>query len=146
MSKHLWEVDHDYYGADHCYYANGHQTAEWNREYDSWAEFTEADGSLFGVSETAITDISMNWLYRWDWLRPDPDDYKYEVEEDPDFQIPGDHLELFWIFPRKGMISNVSIKVTEADEPAVREWLQRFADYMREMWAPFDLSPAKATQ
>jgi hypothetical protein len=142
-TPHLWEIVHDYYGPDSCYYANGYETAKWNQEYGSWAEFADPDSdSLHSIGGDGFS-ISMNWLYRWDWLRPDPADYKYELEENPDFELPGDTLELFWLFPRKGMISRVEIKVTEADEPAVREWLQRFADYMRDMWAPFDLSPSK---
>jgi len=147
MSKHLWEVEHDYYGPDGSYYANSYQNAEWNREYNSWSEFADPDGdSLHGIGTDHGYSMGMNFLYRWDWLRPDPKDYKWELEDNPAFEIPGDTLELFWMFPRKGAMAHTSIKVTEADEPAVIEWLQRFADYMRDMWAPFDMSapePAK---
>lgn len=134
-TKHLWEVEHDYYGASQCYYANFHQQAEWNREYTSWSEFSEDGDSLFSIGDKDAEHMrAMNFLYRWDWQRPDPED----LDED---EYAGDTLELFWIFPRKGMISKVSVQVTEEDEPAVREWLQLFANYMRDMWAPFDLSP-----
>lgn len=134
-TKHLWEVDHDFYGPDSCYYANYYQTQEWNHDYESWAEFVGPDSdSLFSYSTESL--MGMNWLYRWDWQRPDPED----LDED---EYDGDTLELFFLFPRKGMIGRTSIHVTEEDEPAVRAYLQRWADYMRDMWAPFDLSPVE---
>ncbi len=135
-TKHLWEVDHDYYGADHCYYANSYQQADWNTDFESWIDFAgpEAD-SMFNFASDGL--MGMNWLYRWDWQRPDPED----IDEDDD-EYNGDTLELFFIFPRKGMFGKTSIKVTEEDEPAVRAYLQQWATYMRNMWAPFDLSPA----
>lgn len=128
ITPHLWEIDHSYYGPDQCYYANTYQQAQWNAAYESWAEFMEE-----GISSA---DLDMNFLYRWDWQRWPTDDLEEDAEPGSEEQ-----LELFWLFARKGMIGKTTVNVTEADEPAVREWLQKHADYVRDMWAPFDLSP-----
>ena len=127
---HLWEIEHPYYGPEGSYWANWAQQGPYIQSYESWQDFIDEGGM-------SDADLDMNWCYRWDWQRPDPDDYKYEREKTPDFEMPGDYLELFWMMPRKGIMATSTIKVTEADEPAVREWLQVRAEYMRRMWAPF---------
>jgi hypothetical protein len=112
QEPHLWEVDHDFYGPD-----GGYQN-----QYDSWQEFIDGDGHQIE---------GLNLLYRWDWQAwhlQFPEDY-------PDGQ-ESHELQLFWIMPRKSAMGNDTIKVTPADEPAVRAWLQKHADYMRKLWAP----------
>jgi hypothetical protein len=84
----------------------------------------------------ADADLDMNWCYRWDWKKWPTEDYEEDVNE-----AEKEQLLLFWMMPRKGIMATSTINVTEADEPAVREWLQVRADYMRTMWEPFDLSP-----
>lgn len=126
-TPHLWEIDHSYYGPDQCYYANSYQQADWNADFTTWADFV-AKG-MFSA------DLDLNFLYRWDWQ-------KWPAEDMEEGDEPGteEQLELFWLFPRKGMIGKTTINITEADEPAVREWLQVRADYVRDMWAPFNLT------
>lgn len=78
----------------------------------------------------------MNLLFRWDWDRSDPDDYTYELEENPEFEVPGDTLKLFYFMQRKARNMSIEVAVTEADEPAVREWLSIRAEHMRTLWEP----------
>ncbi|ALY10580.1 hypothetical protein FDH86_gp045 [Arthrobacter phage Tank] len=130
----LFESDHPYYGPEGSYWASPAKEADYHHRFESWKDFAEGE-SFYNA------DIDMNWCYRWDWQTPNPDDYKYELEENPNFTLPGEVLELFWMMPRKGIMATTQIKVTREDEPAVRAWLQKFADYMVTMWAPFDLSP-----
>lgn len=120
MTKHLWEIDHPYYGPEGNYYANSYQTAEWKHSFDNWGEFLKED-----MSEL---DFDMNFLFRWDWQVPDPDDY--EDGED----IPGEYLELFWVLPRKGTFLWATITVSREDEETVREWLVPRWGYMQRMW------------
>lgn len=111
-SQHLWEVEHDFYGPDGGY-AN---------TYDSWQEFIEADGHQIQ---------GLNLLYRWDWHawhKECPADYPDGAESH--------ELALFWMMPRKSAMGNDTIKVQPEDEPSVRAWLQRHADYMNQIWQP----------
>jgi len=124
---HLWEIDHPYYCSEGSYWVPGTQWHEVHNEYTSWADFLEEWGSA---------DEDYNLLFRWDWKRADPDDYKYEVEEDPDFKIPGDHLELFYFMQRKARNMSVFVEVSENDEPNVREWLSGKAEHIRKLWEP----------
>jgi len=124
---HLWEIEHSYYGPDQCYYARPDQQAPWNADFSSWADFV-AEGMF-------AADLDLNFLYRWDWQKWGEGDLDEDAEPGTEEQ-----LELFWLFARKGMIGKTTVNVTEADEPAVREWLQVRANYVRDMWAPFDLS------
>lgn len=121
--KHLWEFDHPYYGPESCYYATGIQSREANSEFESWQAFVD-DGGYFDA------DLDMNFLYRWDWLR-DTGEFS-EPDDDPE----PDRLLLFYMGQRKGFMSHHSIVVTEADEPAVREWLTVRAEHMRKVWEP----------
>jgi hypothetical protein len=129
MTQHLWEVDHPYYGPEGSFWANWSQQGPYIQKYESWQEFVEEGGM-------ADADLDMNWCYRWDWKKWPTEDYEEDVNE-----AEKEQLLLFWMMPRKGIMATSTINVTEADEPAVREWLQVRADYMRTMWEPFDLSP-----
>ena len=132
---HLWEYDHPYYCSQGNYFRNGLHEA-----FGSWEDFAQPAGFVQGIPSGNVLydfDDDLNFLFRWDWIRPDPSDYKYELEEDPEFQIPGDTLLLFFMAQRKGRNFSAEVSVTEADEPAVRAWLTRKAKYMRKMWEPF---------
>jgi hypothetical protein len=144
QSLHLWEIDHPYYATEGNFYANGmHGT------YTSWAEFAQPSKGvsfnvLFMQPEDARGpnllydfDDDLNYLWRWDWQRSDPADYEYELAEDPTFEPPGDRLLLFFMQQRKARCNSAEIKVTEADEPAVREWLTAKARHVALTWEPF---------
>ena len=123
--KHLWEYDHPYYCSEGNYFKAGLHSS-----FDSWADFAEEGNLLYDF------DNDLNLLWRWDWNRPDPDDYKYEIKEDSGFEIPGDTLLLFFMLQRKAYNISAEIYVTDADEPAVREWLAKKAAHMRKLWEP----------
>lgn len=126
-TPHLWEVDHPYYAEDGCFYTPGTRWAEVHTEYDSWADFAEGWGD---------TDPDLNLVYRWDWNRPDPDDWTYEIENDPGFVMPGDTLHIYFMLQRKAKPHSIVIQITEADEPAVRAWLTERAKTVRAIWSP----------
>lgn len=125
--QHLWQVDHPYYCSEGCYYTRGTDWHEVHAEWDSWSSFSEEWGEV---------DPDYNLLFRWDWEREDPSNYQYEIEQDPEFVIPGDTLKLFFFLQRKAKPFSHSIAVTEADESAVREWLTARAEHMRRIWEP----------
>jgi hypothetical protein len=114
--RHLWEIDHPYYCAEGNYFSNG-----MHFEHESWADF---------IAEVGELDEDMNAVFRWDWHRADPSDY----EDEP---LPGDTLQVHWVGQRKASFWSTECPVTEADEPAVREWLTRRAAHMRKLWEPF---------
>lgn len=57
---------------------------------------------------------------------------KREFEENSQ----SDRLMLFFMLQRKSHNISVEVNVTEDDEPAVREWLQKKWEYMKGMWEP----------
>lgn len=126
-TKHLWEIGHPYYGTAGCYYTPGTQWAEVHQDIDSWADFMGSWGDA---------DEDYNLLYRWDWKKTNPGDYECELEEDPDYELPGDTLELFYMLQRKAKPMSVFVKVTDEDEDAVREFLKGKAAHMRKLWEP----------
>ena len=145
MSKHLWEIDHPYYGPDHCWYATGQQARDDSMSFESWEMFATPS------SQTPLEDIGnllydfdddLNFLYRWDWKRADPDDYWLSPGAHDDETealaeaLKTDTLQLFFMLQRKGRMVYAEVKVTEADEPAVFAWLRTKAAYMQQMWAP----------
>lgn len=95
--------------------------------YACWNDF---------MGEWGMSDLDMNLVFRWDWDKADPEDYEYELEEDPDFELPGDTLKVYFYLQRKAYGHSVFVDVTEDDEPAVREWLQVRAEHMRNLWEP----------
>lgn len=119
---HLWEIDHPYYCTEGNFYRAGQ-----HEEHETWTDFLEQWGGM---------DEDLNLVFRWDWFRADPEDYKYEKEADPDFEMPGDVLQLYYMMQRKARNMSVYVKVVEADETAVREFLTAKAEHMRKLWAP----------
>lgn len=116
-THHLWEYDHPFYADKGNYYKIDHHS-----HFDSWQEFTSTtfyDG-----------DRDMNLLYRWDWISP-------RRHPDPLLRGPGeDYLLLFFILQRKAICCSAEIAVADADEPAVRAWLEECAAAMRATWDP----------
>lgn len=130
MAEHLWEVEHDYYGPEGSYWANGDKQRAYINEFASWADFVEGE-SMYSALK------GLNLLYRWDWHDWREDHAKYGNEEgSPDFQ-----LELFWMMPRKGIMARSTIAVTPDDEDAVRAWLEPHAIYMAKLWSPMIAVP-----
>ena len=131
----LWEVDHPYHCAEGNYFATGQHLT-----YASWAEFHAEWGDL---------DDDYNAVFRWDWETPDPADYcppDCDGHDDGDCdQPPGPSLYVYWVLQRKAILRSTECPVTEADEPAVREWLTRKARYVTAIWSPLLNAPAPAT-
>jgi hypothetical protein len=125
---HLWEIDHPYYAAQGNYYARPSEGL--HVTYDSWADFMDEQGN---------SDHDMNLVYRWDWQRPDLDDYEPGEELGPDV------LQVFWVGQRKAILRSTECVVTEADEPAVRAWLTDRARTITAIWDPVSLAPAPAS-
>lgn len=120
-ATHLWGIDHPYYCEEGNYYVPGTRWHEVHNEYPSWADFLEEWGD---------SDPDRNLVFRWDWRRPDPDDY------DEDDEMPGDRLWIYWVLQRKALLRSTVCDVTEADEPAVRAWLADRARTITALWAP----------
>jgi hypothetical protein len=120
-STSLRDSKHSYSGADQNYFMPGNLQDEFFRTYDSWQAFIES-----GNSET---DMDYNLMYRWDWKKKGEG---YPTKE---------HVTLYWLQQRRGCVGSDTIFVTAEDEPAVREYLQKYADHMRDIWAPLDMSP-----
>lgn len=122
---HLWEAPHPYYCTEGNYFSN-----DYHVEYESWADFAGDDAASYSG------DLDLNLLFRWDWNKADPDDYFVEIEEDPDFELPGDTLQLYFMMQRKAACFSVYVGVTEADEDVVREWLRPRVELIKLLWAP----------
>lgn len=116
-------TDHPYYAAEGNHFENG-----WHAEFDSWADFIEAQGN---------NDLDLNLLYRWDWRVPDPNDYLPHGEE-----VPGESLSLYFVHQRKGITRSACAQVCPEDEPAIREWLLIRAEHMRSVWEPLLPGPS----
>lgn len=141
MAEHLWEHQHPYSCHEGNYFKNGqHET------FASWDEF--AQPASFDKEFNALGNVLYNWdddlnfLFRWDWKKADPEDY-WLKPGDPDDETARfeedrktDTLLLFFMHQRKARNSSAEVKITEADEPAVREWLAKKAEYMRKIWEP----------
>lgn len=122
--KHLWENTHPYIGPELMYFADGYENERYVYESKSWADFL-ANGE-FGPAAT--DDPDLNWLYRWDW----------NTDHDEDDGTVHSRLRLYFLLPRKGILSHTTVhNMTPADEPAVREYLTGWAEYMATMWSPF---------
>ncbi|MFG2873319.1 hypothetical protein [Streptomyces sp. NPDC048338] len=123
--KPLWAIDHPYYCQEGNYYKNGQHLT-----YASWTDFHQEWGDL---------DDDYNLVFRWDWQRPDPTDYEPYGED-----VPPNTLQVFWVLQRKAILRSTECPVTEAEEPAIREWLTRKATHLRLVWEPLldDQQPA----
>lgn len=135
MPTHLWEVEHDYYGPEGCYYASGVVNEQNVTRFDSWQDFIENGDELADDHDPG----GMNLLYRWDWhawhlvewFDPEGDGVDENGENGEKWE-----LELFWMLPRKGIMLRTEIRATPADEPDVRRWLALRWEYMRSIWEP----------
>jgi hypothetical protein len=114
--KHLWEHKHPYYMETGCYYASG--LSQPHTEYESWVEF---------LKEMGDADEDYNYLVRWDWALAD-EDYADEDSHET--------LSLFFVAQRKAFTFSFEIRVSAVDEPAVREYLENKAAYVRRVWEP----------
>lgn len=110
---HLWEVDHPYYCAEGNYFKTGQ-----HEHHASWQDFTAETSFVDG-------DRDLNFLIRWDWRKPGFHDWDGT-----------EYLLLFFVLQRKAWLLSKQIAVTEADEPAVRAFLEDCARTMRDTWAP----------
>jgi hypothetical protein len=122
---HLWDVDHPYYGTEGNWFAAPASQDPCHYTFDSWADF-KTDGIY-------DADRDMNLVYRWDWVKADPEDLVTIID------LPGDVLQLFIMGQRKAKAWSTFVGVSEADEPEVREWLAVCAKTMAAMWAPLQV-------
>lgn len=114
MEKHLWEAEHPYY----CNLSN-YTCNDVGQKFKSFDEFLE---------EWKDSDLDYNLLFRWDW----------HDSNNPENEIVGDELQIFWLLQRKGHYIFSIIKVTKEDEPKVVEFLKPHWEYMRELWEPLN--------
>jgi ADP-ribose pyrophosphatase YjhB (NUDIX family) len=125
-TPHLWEPSHPYYCTQGNYFVRRDRWSEVHTSYDSWADFYADWGTL---------DPDMNLVFRWDWHRDDPANLDDDEEPGPD------KLLVFWVLQRKAILRSTECIVTEADEPAVRAWLETQARTMRAIWEPLLPAP-----
>ncbi len=126
MRTHLWEVNHSYYCNESNYFQNG-----CCEKYKSFADFIEVYGDV---------DLDYNLLFRWDWRKQQEQVEEYN-DEDEEEEVRGDVLSLFWMQQRKGKYTSCMIQVTEADEPAIRAFLQRAFNHLAALWLPILFEP-----
>jgi len=125
MRTHLWEIKHSYYCNESNYFQNG-----CCEKYESFADFNEVYGNV---------DLDYNLLFRWDWRKRQ--EQCEEDNEDDYEEVEGDVLYLFWMQQRKGKYTSCMIQVNEADEPAVRAFLQRAFNHLAALWLPILFEP-----
>lgn len=124
-TTHLWDALHPYYCNEGNYYVGGDRYSDVHTEYASWAEF---------VGEWGDTDPDMNLVFRWDWKRDDGEYLEEGEEPEPD------KLWVYWVLQRKAILRSTECIVTEADEPAVRQWLAERAKTIAAIWSPIELA------
>lgn len=125
MDKRLWEINHPYYMTSGNYFEAG-----WHREFKTLDDF---------LSEFDDADLDYNWVVRWDWL--EGEDWGAGEYRGDDYYRNG-RLMIQMIGQRKALMQSFEVAVCRADEPRVREYLNKYWTYMQEMWAPFSaLSP-----
>jgi hypothetical protein len=123
-TPHLWEVDHPYYCKEGNFFVPGTRWDEVHSEYASWAEF---------YADWGDADHDMNLAFRWDWKRDNGEYLEDGEEPEPD------KLWVYWVLQRKAILRSTECVVTEADEPAVREWLADRAKAIAAIWSPISL-------
>lgn len=109
----LWETDHPYYGAEGCFYANGH-----HHDYKTWSDFLE---------DWADADEDMNYIYRFDW------------REGEDWGVKPGTAELWvhFVMQRKAFTTSACVQVTRDQEPEIRDWLAKRWRHVCATWTPF---------
>ena len=110
---------HPYYSSESNFYSN-----EYPYRFGSWKKFRE--------SGWYDSDEDMNYLVRWDWKTPDPDDYEATGVPLPDH----DTLHLFFVLQRKGIYAPVEVAVKSEDEPDVKAWLKTRWRTVQANWSP----------
>lgn len=115
MTTPLWETDHPYYCETGNFYQNGlHESYEtWEGYMEQWKRY----------------DVDMNMIFRWDWYTPTEEDIAIGLDRNQTITI---HR----VLQRKAILRSETVKVTPEDEPAIRAYLQPFAENMRRMWTP----------
>jgi hypothetical protein len=114
ITHHLWDIEHPYYCNEGNYFKCGLID-----HHDSWASFAETMGN---------SDPELNLLFRWDWQRLGLDEGEWD----------GTHqLLLFFVAQRKGFFFSNEVQVSEADEPAIREWLADRSQHTMAFWGGF---------
>lgn len=125
--KHLWEHDHPYYCTEGNFFHSPMRSPDYvTRSQMSWQDFK--DTTFYSG------DRDLNLLFRWDWKAWHlhfPADYP-----DEEGRTERHELQLFFMLQRKALGCSVSVAVTEADEPEVREWLEGCAKTIRALWEP----------
>lgn len=114
--KHLWEIDHPYYGSD----VNANAC-------ESFDELRQCIDRL---------DDGMNHLYRWDWQ-----DWSQPYGDGlglTDAERGEQVFTAYLVLPRNGMLINFHCPITHDQEPDVLEWLRgrRVLGALRELWEP----------
>lgn len=116
MRKHLWEIDHPYYGSD----TNSNRC-------ESFAELREAVDQLAD---------GPNHVYRFDWH-----DWSQPMYDD--LHVPGEEpspqeFAVFLVLPRKGMLINFICPISHEQEGEVLKWLRgpRILGALRALWEP----------
>lgn len=110
---HLWESEHRYY----CNEGNYHTSEDVEVFFETWSDF---------LSEFGDSDMDYNLVFRWDWKRADPVEYRKT-----------DELLIFFMGQRKGSYYYARIDgIREEDEPSVREWLQPRFEHLLSLWSP----------
>lgn len=136
----LWEIQHPYYCEEGNFFKNG-----LIQEFSSWEDFAQPTKGL-SFNDIMIEDKGnilydfdddYNTVWRWDWKKTDPSDYEEELKTGEIDELPSDVLLIFFMHQRKAKNSSVRILITDDDEPAVREWLTKKANYMKQLWEPF---------
>lgn len=116
MSKKLYETDHPYYCEEGNYFSQ-----DCSGEYDTWQDFLDEWGDV---------DEDMNQIFRWDWNEYDPDEFEGSDT------VLGAVLIIHRVLQRKAILRSDRVIVSKADEPAVRKYLEPYAQNMKAIWEP----------
>lgn len=120
MTK-LYEVDHEYYCNDGNYFDN-----KCLQEYKCWSDY---------LAENRDAEDYYNLIFRWDWVANEDEDEN--VIKSDDIYYRESTLKLYYMGQRKGLFRIVHVQVCKADEPKVREFLEKKWEYLKTLWLPF---------
>lgn len=129
--KKLYEIKHPYYCEEGGYYYRT-PSAGWGApmNYESFSAF---------LQDWQDADLDMNFIFRWDWQRYTPEEFKdehYEDLQDSDKNTDGNfsQLKLFYMLQRKGCKKVVTIKMLDSDEIKAKEFLSKAWEHMKLTW------------
>jgi hypothetical protein len=109
-------IKHSYYCHPSNYYNNN-----CSHYFDTWDKFFE---------EWADADKDMNLVFRWDIL---------EKEDENEKGTGTYEMQVFIMGQRKGLYQSCTIHtVTEADVPAIVNYLKGYKDHLMAMWEPIN--------